>query len=330
MRTLILRRILQAIPVLIGISLISFAVIQLPPGDYLTVYVNNLAQQGEFVDQSELAALREAYALDRPIHIQYLKWVTNFVRGDMGYSFYWEKPVNKLIGERIALSMTIAILTFAVTYAAAIPVGIFSAVNKYKLWDNVITFLAFIGVGMPGFLVALVAMYVAVKYLGMSAGGLFSEEYLDAEWSLGRVWDMLKHLWMPVLVIGLSRTAGTLRTMRATTLDELGKPYVEAARARGLTERRVVLRYPVRVAINPLVSTIGWRLRDIISGEVLVSIVLGLPTTGPLLTRALLVQDTFLAGSFIMILSSVTVFGSLLSDILLAAIDPRIRFGGAD
>jgi peptide/nickel transport system permease protein len=330
MRTLILRRILQAIPVLIGISLISFAIIQLPPGDYLTVYASNLAQQGEFVDESELAALREAYALDRPLPVQYLTWLGKFVRGDMGYSFYWEEPVNRLIGERIVLSMTIAILTFAVTYAIAIPVGIFSAVNKYKLWDNIITFLAFIGVGMPSFLVALVAVYVGVKYLGMSAGGLFSDEYLDAEWSLARVWDMLKHLWMPVLVIGLSRTAGTLRTMRATTLDELGKPYVEAARARGLRERKAVLRYPVRVALNPLVSTIGWRLRDIISGEVLVSIVLGIPTTGPLLTRALLTQDVFLAGSFIMILSSVTVFGSLLSDILLVAIDPRIRFGGAD
>ena len=328
MRAFIIRRILQAIPLLFGISLVCFMIIQLPPGDFLTSYVNNLRAQGEYLDQAQIEALEARYGLDKPVYVQYLKWITNFLQGDMGYSFYWERPVNQLIGERIVLSMTISILTFIVTYVVAIPVGILSAVKQYTVIDHVLTFFAFIAVGLPGFLLALVLMYIGVKYLGMKAGGLFSEQYMDAAWSMGKVVDLLKHIWLPVLIIGLSRTAWTIRTMRAMTLDELGRPYVEAARARGLSETTTILRYPVRVALNPLISTVGWRLRDIINGEVLVSIVLGLATTGPLLNRALLTQDVYLAASFIMILCSVVVFGSLLSDILLAWVDPRIRFGG--
>jgi peptide/nickel transport system permease protein len=328
MRAFIIRRVLQAIPLLFGISLVCFMIIQLPPGDFLTSYVNNLRAQGEYLDQAQIDALEARYGLDKPVYVQYLKWITNFLQGDMGYSFYWERPVNQLIGERIVLSMTISILTFIVTYVVAIPVGILSAVKQYTVVDHVLTFLAFIAVGLPGFLLALILMYIGVKYLGMKAGGLFSEQYMDAAWSMAKVVDLLKHIWLPVLIIGLSRTAWTIRTMRAMTLDELGRPYVEAARARGLSETTTILRYPVRVALNPLISTVGWRLRDIINGEVLVSIVLGLATTGPLLNRALLTQDVYLAASFIMILCSVVVFGSLLSDILLAWVDPRIRFGG--
>jgi peptide/nickel transport system permease protein len=234
-----------------------------------------------------------------------------------------------LIGERIALTMAVSIMTLIVAYAIAIPVGIISSVKQYTLTDHAITLMAFFGVGMPSFLVALIVMYAGVKLFNLSAGGLFSAEYLDAEWSLGRVVDLLKHMWLPVIIIGVSRTAGTIRVMRATTLDELSKPYVEAARARGLSEAKAVLRYPVRVALNPILSTIGWTLPGIVSGETLVSLVLGLPTSGPLLYRALLTQDMYLAASFILILSSLTVVGTLISDILLAWVDPRIRFGGA-
>ena len=329
MRTFMLRRIIQVIPTLIGISLVSFAIIQLPPGDFLTVYVSNLQAQGEDVSQEEFQFLVDQYALDKPLYAQYWKWISNFVQGDFGQSFYWGKPVRMLIGERIALTMSVSIMTLIVAYGIAIPVGVFSSVKQYTLADHVITLIAFFGVGMPSFLVALIVMYIGVKYFGLGAG-LFSAEYLDAEWSFARVIDLLKHMWLPVVVIGISRTAGTIRVMRATTLDELSKPYVEAARARGLSEAKAVLKYPVRVALNPILSTIGWTLPAIVSGETLVSLVLGLPTSGPLLYRALLTQDMYLAASFVLILSSLTVAGTLLSDILLAWVDPRIRFGGAE
>jgi len=330
MRAYLARRILQCIPILIGISLIAFAIIQLPPGDYLTTYVNNLAAQGEVIGEDEIAALKRQYGLDLPVYMQYVKWITNFIRGQMGYSFYWNKPVSALIGERIALSMLVSIFTLIVQYSIAIPVGIYSAAKQYSLSDYIITFIAFIGVGLPAFLVALVVMYLGIRYFGLSAGGLFSPQYLDAPWSLARVVDLLKHMWLPVIVIGISGTAGTIRVMRAITLDELSRPYVEAARARGLTETQAVLRYPVRVALNPVMSTIGWQLPAIVSGETLVALVLGLPTCGPLLYTALITQDMFLAASFIMILSTLTVVGTLISDILLAWIDPRVRFGRAE
>ena len=330
MRAFVIRRILQAIPILIGVSVVAFVIIQLPPGDYLTVYVNNLRAQGEIIGDEAVEALRQEYALDKPMYLQYVHWLTKFVRGDMGYSFYWNRPVLALIGERIALTMTISIFTLIVTYSIAVPVGIYSSIKQYTWSDHVITLMAFIGVGFPSFLVALIVMYVGVKYFNMGAGGLFSAEYLDAPWSFARVVDMLKHMWLPVIVIGVSGTAGTIRVMRATTLDELSKPYVEAARARGLSELKAVLKYPVRVALNPILSTIGWMLPTIVSGETLVSLVLGIPTTGPLLYTALITQDMFLAASFIMILSTLTVIGTLISDILLAWMDPRIRFGGAE
>lgn len=328
MRTFILKRIIQAIPILFGISVISFMIIQLPPGDYLTTYVNNLRSQGDMISDEQVKALEQQYGLDQPIYIQYWKWITNFVRGDMGQSFYWNKPVRTLIGERIALSMAVALFSLILTYAIAIPVGLFSATRQYTLTDNILTVAAFIGVGLPSFLIALVLMYYGARYLGLSAGGLFSPEYLDAPWSWGRVVDLLKHMWLPAIVIGVSGTAGTIRVMRATTLDELSRPYVEAARARGLKEITAVLRYPARVALNPIMSTIGWQLPAIVSGETIVSLVLGLPTCGPLLYTALITQDMYLAASFIMILSTLTVIGTLLSDLLLAWIDPRIRFGG--
>lgn len=330
MRVYLARRVLQCFLILFGVSLIAFAIIQLPPGDYLTTYVNNLAAQGEVIGEEEISALKQQYGLDLPVHMQYVKWITSFIRGQMGYSFYWNKPVSALIGERIALSMVVSIFTLIVQYSIAIPVGIYSSVKQYSLSDYIITFVAFVGVGFPAFLVALIVMYLGIRYFGLSAGGLFSPEYLDAPWSLARAIDLLKHMWLPVIVIGISGTAGTIRVMRAITLDELSRPYVEAARARGLTEARAVLKYPVRVALNPVMSTIGWQLPAIVSGETLVALVLGLPTCGPLLYTALITQDMFLAASFIMILSTLTVLGTLISDVLLAWIDPRVRFGRAE
>jgi peptide/nickel transport system permease protein len=328
MRVYILKRVLQSLPILVGISFIAFMIIQLPPGDFLTTYVNTLASQGEHIDQSQLNALKEQYGLDRPLYVQYWKWITNFVRGNMGQSFYWNKPVNTLIGERIVLTMAISLFSLILTYSIAIPVGLFSAVKQYTIADNLLTVIAFVGVGLPSFLVALVLMYFATVYLNLSPGGLFSPQYLDAPWSVARVLDLTKHMWLPALIIGISGTAGTIRVMRATTLDELSRPYVEAARARGLTERTAVLRYPVRVALNPIISTIGWQLPAIVSGETIVALVLGIPTIGPLLYSALIFQDMYLAASFIMILSFLTIVGTLISDIMLAWIDPRIRFGG--
>ncbi len=327
MREYILRRVLQLIPTLIFISIVSFTIIQLPPGDYLTTYVANLAAAGEQLSEAEIMALEAHYGLNQSPYVQYIKWITNFVQGDMGQSFYWDRPVSKLIGERLALTMVMSFLTLLFVYAIAIPIGIYSAVRQYSPTDYAVTFLGFIGLATPNFLLALVIMYIGIKYFGASAGGLFSEEYLDAPWSVGRVWDMLKHMWLPVVIVGTAGTAGAIRVMRATTLDELGRPYVETARSKGLREGQLTMKYPVRVALNPILSTIGWQLPQIVSGTVLVALVLNLPTTGPLLWRALMSQDMYLAASFIMILSTLTLVGTLLSDILLAWIDPRIRYG---
>ncbi len=327
MRTFLLRRVLQLIPTLFLISIVSFAIIQLPPGDYLTTYVANLAAAGEIVSEEELAGLYRQYGLDKPIYVQYWKWITKFLRGDMGQSFYWDRPVNELIGERIALTMLLSCLSLLFAYAVAIPIGVYSAVRQYSVTDYAVTFLGFIGLATPNFLLALILMFIGIKYFNAGAGGLFSPEYLDAPWSVGRIWDMLQHMVLPIIIVGTAGTASTIRVMRATTLDELGRPYVETGRAKGLTERKLLLRYPVRVALNPILSTIGWLLPEIVSGAVIVALVLNLPTTGPLLLGALRSQDMFLAASMIMILSILTLVGTLVSDVLLAWVDPRIRYG---
>lgn len=327
MRTFLLRRVLQLIPTLFLISIVSFAIIQLPPGDYLTTYVANLAAAGEIVSEEELAGLYRQYGLDKSIYVQYWKWITKFLRGDMGQSFYWDRPVNKLIGERIALTMLLSCLSLLFAYAVAIPIGVYSAVRQYSVTDYAVTFLGFIGLATPNFLLALILMFIGIKYFNAGAGGLFSPEYLDAPWSVGRIWDMLQHMVLPIIIVGTAGTASTIRVMRATTLDELGRPYVETGRAKGLTERKLLLRYPVRVALNPILSTIGWLLPEIVSGAVIVALVLNLPTTGPLLLGALRSQDMFLAASMIMILSILTLVGTLVSDVLLAWVDPRIRYG---
>lgn len=323
----VIRRLLYMIPTLIAISLVSFFIIQLPPGDYLSTMVAELAQQGDRVDSNRLRALEERYGLGEPVYVQYWKWITGIVlRGDFGHSFEWNRPVASLIWQRLALTFVLSFSTLLFIWAVAFPTGIYSAVRKYSVGDYLATFVGFIGLAIPNFLLALVLMYVSFRYFNQSVGGLFSPQYIEAPWSWAKVADLLAHLWIPMVVLGTAGTAGLIRIMRANLLDELHKPYVTTARAKGLSEGRLLLKYPVRVALNPFVSTVGWVLPELVSGAAIVSIVLSLPTTGPLLLRALKSQDMYLAGGFIMMLSVLTVVGTLLSDLLLAWLDPRIRY----
>ena len=321
-----LRRIVYMIQTLIVISILSFAIIQLPPGDYLTTYVTTLRATGELVDEATLASMEQRYGLGKPMYVQYWKWISGILlRGDFGQSFEWNQPVSELIWGRLGLTFTMSLVTLLFTWIVAFPVGIFSAVRQYSVGDYVSTIVGYIGLATPNFLLALVLMYIAFRYFNQSVGGLFSPDYADAPFSWAKVWDLLKHLWIPVIIIGMAGTAGLIRIMRANLLDELHKPYVTTARAKGMSEWRLILKYPVRMALNPFVSTVGWTLPVLVSGSAVVSIVLALPTTGPLLLRALMSQDMYLAGSFIMLLSVLTIIGTLISDILLAWLDPRIR-----
>lgn len=323
----IVRRVLMAIPLLVIISIISYLVIELPPGDYLVMHINALeTTMGERLPPEEVEQLRALYGLDQPIHIRYLRWIRNIVRGDLGRSFQHNRPVDELLAERVPLTIVISLAALLLTWAIAIPIGILSAVRQYSIVDYLFTFLGFIGLATPSFLLALVVMWLAFSQFGFSASGLFSSEFIDAPWSWEKGVDLLKHLPIPALIIGLGGTAGLIRIMRGNLLDELRKPYVETARAKGLLERRLLLRYPVRVAINPLISTVGWLLPEIFSGGALVAIVLNLQTVGPVLLNALLSQDMYVAGSIVLILSALTVIGTLISDILLAVADPRIRY----
>ena len=326
MLTFILRRILIMIPTLWIISVISFIIIQLPPGDYLTVYIANLAQTGEDADEAVVESLRASYGLDKPIYVQYWRWISGVVRGDLGQSFSMNKPVSELIWSRLALTMAVSIGTLLLTWIIAVPIGIFSATRQYTFFDYFFTFLGFIGMSTPGFLLALLLMTLSYQYFNTTPGGLFSEAYVNAPWSLDKFIDLLKHLWVPVFILSVQGTAGLIRQVRANLLDQLEMPYVVTARAKGLGELRLLLKYPVRVAINPIVSTLGWMLPQIVSGSVIVAMVLNMPTTGPLLLRALMEQDMYLAGSFVLILSTLTIIGTLISDILLAWVDPRIHF----
>jgi peptide/nickel transport system permease protein len=310
------------------VSIVSFIIIQLPPGDYLTSYVAQLRQQGDIVDEAELKMLEERYGLGQPIYVQYWRWITGVLQGDFGMSLEWRVPVADLIGQRLLLTFLVSFSTLMFQWIVALPIGVLSATRQYSLIDYAATFFGFLGLGVPNFMLALVLMWVAYAYFDSSVGGLFSPEFIEAPWSLARVWDMIKHLWIPLVVLGTSGTAGLIRTMRANLLDELNKPYVTTARSKGLTERKLVWKYPVRVALNPFVSTIGWSLPTLVSGTTITAVVLSLPTTGPLLLRALTSQDMYLAGSFLLMLSTLTVIGTLLSDVLLALIDPRIRLEG--
>jgi peptide/nickel transport system permease protein len=322
-------RILQLIPLLFAISVIVFIIIQLPPGDFMTTYVEQLRLSGTDVAESTIVNLKAQYGLDLPMYGQYLLWMKNILlHGDLGTSFQWNMPVSQVIGERLLLTMVISLISLLVVWAIAIPIGIYSATHQYSVLDYVFSFIGFIGLAVPGFLIALVLVYFVFVKTGVSITGLFSPEYQNAPWSLAKVLNMLPRLIVPVIIVGLSGTAGLIRITRGMLLDELSKQYVITARAKGVEEKKLLFKYPVRIAINPLISTIGWTLPALISGEAIISIVLNLPTTGPILLKALMVQDMYLAGSFLLILSVLTVLGTLLSDILLAALDPRIRFGG--
>ena len=326
MLSYIIRRLVYMVVLLVLLSVATFIIIQLPPGDYLTTLVANMRRANVVLSEEAIAVLTERYGLGRPLHIQYLTWFGNLLKGDMGESFIWEAPVTEIVGERLALTVTLSISTLIMTYLIAIPIGIYSATHQYSVADYSFTTLGFIGLATPNFLLALILMFLFYKYFGWSVGGLFSPEYQLAPWSLGKVIDLIKHFPIPLLVIGTAGAASLIRIMRATLLDELSKQYVITARAKGVSERRLLFRYPVRVAINPVVSTIGWLLPETISGATLTAIVLSLPTVGPLLLRALEAQDMFLAGSMVMLLSVLGILGTLISDLLLVAVDPRIRF----
>lgn len=324
----IVRRVLLMIPMLFAISILSFAIIQLPPGDFLTSYVSQLRQQGDIVDQAQIDALRERYGLGQPIYVQYGKWIWGILtRGDWGQSFEWQKPVEELIWERLGLTMVISLSALLVSWFIAIPIGVYSATHQYSFLDYVLTAFSFVGLGTPGFLLALIVLFYAQSQLGVNVGGLFSDEYILAPWSWAKFMDMLQRIWVPLVIVAVGSTAGNIRITRANLLDELNKPYVETARAKGVPESRLIWKYPVRVALNPFFSTVGWSLASLVSGTTLVAMVLSLQTTGPMLLRALTSQDMYLAGSFIFLLSTLTVIGTLISDILLAIVDPRIRLG---
>lgn len=326
MKSYIFRRILQMIPTLIIISIITFILIQLPPGDLLTSQIQQLQRQGHDIDRQKVEALKARYGLDQPYYMQYFKWITSFVRGDMGYSFSENEPVKNLIGERIVFTVIIALASMFFTWVVALPIGIFSAVKQHSIGDYIFTFIGFLGLATPNFMLALILMYIGHEYLGVSVGGLFSVQYANAPWSWAKLVDMLKHLWIPMVVVGTAGTAGMIRVMRANLLDELQKPYVTTARAKGVSKVKLLLKYPVRIALNPFISTVGWMLPQFFSGSIITAVVLSLPTTGPLLLNALMHQDMYLACSFILILSVLTVIGTLISDLLLAVLDPRIKF----
>ena len=328
MLSFVLRRILGMIPTLFVISVVSFLLIQLPPGDFVSSYVARLSSSGEMVDQALVAALRKRYGMGEPLPAQYLKWIGNIIlRGDFGISFEWNKPVAELIWSRLLLTVAVSASTMLFTWVVGISIGFYSATHQYSAGDYLTTIVGFIGMGIPDFMFALVLMWVAYTWFGAQIAGLFSSEFVDAPWSLAKVGNLLEHLWAPLIILGMSGTAWTIRSTRANLLDELHKPYVITARAKGLAERRLLWKYPMRVALNPFLSTVGYSLPSLLSGSVIVSVVLGLPTSGPLLLGALKNQDMYLAGSFLLMLSVLTVVGTLMSDLLLAWVDPRIRSG---
>ncbi|MBD3625473.1 MAG: ABC transporter permease [Rhodobacteraceae bacterium] len=326
MRAFLLRRLLYMIPTLFLVSITTFIIIQLPPGDYLDALAADMGEAG-VENTAVMEALRQQYGLGQPMYVQYFKWMSGILfEGNFGISFEKNVPVNDLIWDRLAWTFGISLLTLMFIWFTALPIGIYSAVRKYSVGDYVATFFGFLGLAIPNFLLALVMMYVAFKYFGQSVGGLVSPEYLNQPWTWAKFVDLLQHIWMPIFVVGTSGAAALIRIMRANLLDELYRPYVVTARAKGMSEFQLLLRYPVRVALNPFISTIGWILPTLVSGEIIVAVVMNLPTTGPLLLRALLVQDMYLAGSMILIVSVLTVIGTLISDLLLAWVDPRIRY----
>jgi peptide/nickel transport system permease protein len=307
------------------ISVLVFVIIKLPPGDYLTTYIEELKAQGESVDQSRIVFLRQRYGLDQPAYVQYWNWASGLLRGDLGWSFEYDQPVSQVMGDRLFLTLVLKFATVFFIYLVAFPIGVYSATHQYSWSDHGLTFLGFIGIATPNFLLALILLYLANVWFGTSIGGLMDPSYIDQPWSWGKAMSVLEHLWVPVFVIGAGGTAGMIRRLRANLLDELQKQYVTTARAKGVPERQLLVRYPMRMALNPFIADIGSILPQLVSGAVIVSVVMSLPTTGPMLLSALQSQDMYLAGSFLMFLAALTVFGMFLSDVALALLDPRIR-----
>jgi len=310
-----------------AVSVLAFVIIQLPEGDFATTRLAELAAAGNSSAVYEAERLRAEYGLDQPMFVQYFTWIGQVVQGDFGMSFDWNRPVADVIGDRLVLSLVVSVAAIIFTWAVALPIGVYSAVRRYSVGDYTLTFLGFLGLAIPNFLLALILMYLGFAVFDANIGGLFSAEYENASWSFAKAWDLLKHLVIPAIVLGTAGTAQLIRIMRANLLDELKKPYVITARAKGLSERRVVAKYPVRVALNPFASSIGFLFPQVVSGAIVVSIVLSLPTVGPLLLRALQAQDMYLAGAIVLLLGVMTVIGTLISDLVLMWLDPRIRHG---
>lgn len=326
---LLVRRLGTACITLFLLSIVAFILIQLPPGDFVDAYAGKKTQGGVIITQDELDVMRTRLGLEKPIYQQYAKWVGNLLKGDMGFSWEYHRPVKDVIRERLSMTLILAFSTLIFTYVVAIIIGIYSAVRQYSIGDNLATIVGYLGLATPGFLFALILMFLGQKWFGVSVGGLFSLEFEDAAWSFAKLMDLFSHLWVPVIVLGMAGTAFQLRTMRATLLDELNKMYVTSARAGGIPEFKLLMRYPVRMALNPIASTLGWELSKIISGAPIIGIVLSLPTLGPLYVNSLLSQDMYLAGALILIFCSLVIIGTFISDILLMILDPRLRLGKA-
>ena len=306
-------------------TIVTFIVIELPPGDYVSTLVSRLEGTGHTISEETRQQIQRQFGLDQPPHIRYVKWVGQMMKGNLGYSFDWKRPVKELIGQRLALTVTIALLSTIITYLIAVPIGIYSATHQYSLGDYFFTTWGFLGLAIPNFMLALVLLFVGLKYFGVNLTGLFSKELLDAPWSSAKLMDLLKHLPIPVLVVATGGSAGLIRILRSTLLDELEKQYVITARSKGLRNITLIFKYPVRICLNPLVSNLAWLFPSLISGGAITAIVLGLPTAGPMMLRALITQDTYLAGSILLFLTMLTLIGTLISDILLVMVDPRIR-----
>ena len=321
----IVKRTLVLIPLLLALSIVVFIIIQLPPGDYLTTYINQLRSTGMEVTEDQIKALEARYGFDQPMYIQYLKWMKNLLKGDMGYSFVYNRPVNALAGSRLPATIAISLVSTILIWLIAFPIGFYSATHKYSFGDYAFTGISFFGVSVPEFLLAILIMYLYFLVTRKYAGGLYSDVYAGKPWTWDKIVDMLKHVWIPLLVIAITGTAGLFKTFRANLLDELGKPYVKTARAKGVSNMRLLIKYPVRIALIPFIATVGWMLPGLISGQTVLSMVLSLPTVGPLLITALQNQDMYLAGSIVFVMGLMAMIGTLVSDILLAVTDPRIR-----
>ncbi|HKP23862.1 MAG TPA: ABC transporter permease [Dongiaceae bacterium] len=321
------QRLLVMIPTLIVISIAIFVIIQAPPGDWIETYIAQLKAQGEAVDPAKIEFYRKTYGFDLPFYLQYLKWAGGLLQGNLGFSFEHSMPVSEVVGDRLSLTVVVSVASILFVWVLSFPIAVYSAVRQYSVGDYFFTFLGYIGLATPSFLLALILLYFTKEYFDVSIGGLMDPQYAGAAWSWAKFQSILSHLWIPVLVIGLPGTAGMIRRLRANLLDELNKQYVTTGRAKGLPPGRLLVKYPLRISLNPFIADIGSLLPELISGSVIVSVVMALPLTGPMLLDALRSQDMYLAGSFLMFMAFLTVVGVFISDIMLALLDPRIRLG---